>query len=499
MVFYYDNWPFGLFWFIVGWALMIISIRWMIIGINNVYRYCLEKRPSESNQTINDSNNKIPTRKETNNFNNEIRNREVNRPLGENPKLFMILTLFLTVLIPVIVSWLIPSIFYFPPRPLSVHWYPEASNTLDTMLIHKEHVNSYLNENILLIEDLKNHMSVYRDNITKEHVKELLNSFAMANNLAKMDMQSLYRNANTLTSALSKTIHRIETKAKNNGKDEEFKEIIKALDNVKSGQENLDKDILILLTNQRNLLPIMRKSLKEIQDLIHNGLFVQVIPIVEQNKNFLIEIGGNNFEVKLKLDNLIRISSNHGLGQAINDEQSILDSDESKAYLKSTLSTLAITSGTAIAGITKSIPLIVAINGATFMTVVSATFPIAAVGVGAYYLYNSINELSIAKDFKNELEKLKIMRENYVKGLEQFKEAIGEQEKSIDEAKNTLGKIDRECKRFSVIQGYVFPKEVLNAFDDEINKILNHYDKMTAFNNLFEKEMQEKNHQQFLN
>jgi hypothetical protein len=217
----------------------------------------------------------------------------------------------------------------------------------------------------------------------------------------------------------------------------------------------------------------------------------------EQNRNFLVEIGGNNLHVKLKLDSLIRLSSIDDLGQAINDEQSILDSDESKAYLKSTLSTVAITSGT-IAGITKSIPLVVAINGATFMTVVSATFPIAAVGVGAYYLLNGINELSIANDFKNELERVEIIMENFVISLEQFKEAIDEQEKSIGEAKNTLGKIDRECKRFSVIQGYVFPKKVLNAFDDEINKILNHYDKMTAFNNLFEKEMQEKNHQLFL-
>jgi hypothetical protein len=65
LVFYYDNWSFGLFWFIVGWALMIISIGWMIIGINNVYRYCLEKRPSERNQTNEEIN---------------IHNRGVNRP-----------------------------------------------------------------------------------------------------------------------------------------------------------------------------------------------------------------------------------------------------------------------------------------------------------------------------------------------------------------------------------------------------------------------------------
>jgi hypothetical protein len=340
-------------------------------------------------------------------------------------------------------------------------------------------------------------MSVYRDKVTNEHVKELLNSFAMANTVAKMDMQSLYRNSNSLTSDLSRTIHRIETKAKKYAKVEEFEEIMNALNNMKSVKDSLDKDILILLANQRNLLPIMRKSLKEIQGLIHNGLSVQVIPIVEQNQNFLVEIGGNNLNVKVKVDSLLSLSSIDDLGQLIYDEQSILDSDETKAYLKSSLSTVAITSG-AIASFTKSIPLIVPFNGATFMAFVSATFPAAAIGVGAYYLFNGMNELNIAKDFKNELEKLEIMMENYEIGLEQLKAAIVIQEKSIDEAKNTLIEIDRECKRFGAIQGYVFSKHDLKDFDYEINKILNHYDKMTAFNNLLEKEMQEKMHQQFL-
>jgi hypothetical protein len=226
---------------------------------------------------------------ETNDSDNIVRHRGVNRRVEinriEQPlevrinSRRMILELLCFVLMPILIC-----IFYFPPRPLSVHWYPEASNTLDTMLIHKEHVNSYLNENILLIEDLKNHLSVYRDKVTKEHVKELLNSFAKANNLAKMDMQSLYRNANTISSTLSKTIRRIETKAKKYSKDEEFTEILNKLDNVVSDHDNLIKDILILLANQRNLLPIMRKSLKEIQDLIHNGLFVQVIPIRAKSK-----------------------------------------------------------------------------------------------------------------------------------------------------------------------------------------------------------------------
>jgi hypothetical protein len=194
-VFYYDSWPFKPY-FIAGGALIIL-ICWLIMGKKKFYRnHFFGIATSERNQI----NERIELNNEnyleTNDSDNIIHHRGVNRrveinrieePLeGKINSRRMVLELLCFVLMPILIC-----MFYFPPRPLRNNWHPEASNTLDTMLSDKEQVNSYLNENILLIEDLKKHMSVYRDKVTKEHVN-----------------------------------HRIETKAKKNGKDEEFKEII---------------------------------------------------------------------------------------------------------------------------------------------------------------------------------------------------------------------------------------------------------------------------------
>ena len=100
----------------------------------------------------------------------------------------------------------------------------------------------------------------------------------------------------------------------------------------------------------------------------------------------------------------------------------------------------------------------------------------------------------MADDLKNDLEKLEIMRIDLIKRLEALHDATKEQERAIDNAKNILIKISGHCNLFGGIKGYVLNKEQKNAFYDDINSIINNYDKMIAFFNLFEKEFQE-NHQ----
>lgn len=63
------------------------------------------------------------------------------------------------------------------PKPIHLHWHPEASHAIVRMLGHKANVESILKENILLIEELKNHMAFYKSGKVQQSVKKLLSIF----------------------------------------------------------------------------------------------------------------------------------------------------------------------------------------------------------------------------------------------------------------------------------------------------------------------------------
>ena len=139
----------------------------------------------------------------------------------------------------------------------------------------------------------------------------------------------------------------------------------------------------------------------------------------------------------------------------------------------------------------KSVPVLLALKGASVLAFVSVGAPAAVVGLGGFFLYQGFNKVAVADDLKNDLEKLEIMRIDLIKRLEALHEATKEQERAIDNAKNILTRISGTCNIFGGIKGYVLNKEQIKAFDYDINSIINNYDKMIAFFNLFEKDLQE--------
>ena len=145
------------------------------------------------------------------------------------------------------------------------------------MIEYKDNVKSTLKENILLIEDLKNHMSVYKSGEVKESVAELLSLFQSKARDSKINIEKLYTNYKTIESSIDGIIQHIEKKVHKN--DETFTDTLGVLNQISESQKEMYKYIKVMILRHMDVLPLMKQSLKAIQASIYNGLYIKTLPL----------------------------------------------------------------------------------------------------------------------------------------------------------------------------------------------------------------------------
>lgn len=469
MVFYYDNWSRGIFVFLFTWLIIVICLIYYISRFRSLS--LLNSIPNNTERT-----------KETHQINRYFKSDRV-----EPERNITLRNVFCVVAFPILVGfgtahWFGQNLFDFP-KPIHVNWHPEASQAIVRMIEYKDNVKSILKENILLIEDLKNHMSVYKSGEVKESVAELLSLFRSKDRDSKIDIEKLYTNYKQIKSSFDGIIQHIETKV--DKKDETFTATLSVLNQISESQKEMYKYIKVMVLSHMHVVPLMKQSLKAIQASIHNGLYIETLPLVEKNQEILLDLGENNQKVKAKLKFVLSLSGSEGfnaLGYTLQDIKTAIQRKENRGYFQSVLSTAGIFGTGAVA--IKSIPLTLAFEGATVLAMVS--LPVTAMAMASgYFLYHGLNEINMAKDIRKDIEILETMRANFIKGLEQFSNATEIQERSLDDAKNTLNKISRICDQHSRIKGYILNGPQLADFDCEINSIVNNYDRIKSYLKLF--------------
>lgn len=293
----------------------------------------------------------------------------------------------------------------------------------------------------------------------------------------------MYTNSKKIESTVERINQYFETKVFNN--DENFSYTLSAMNQI--SESEMDKYTKIMVLSHKIVVPLMKQSLKAIQESIKNGLYIETLSLVEKNQEIILE---TNQKVKAKLKFFQSVSRSEGFnikGHTIQDIKSAIQAKENKASFQSALST----TGIAGAGsLLKLIPVRLAL----------VNWPVTAIAMASgYFLYHGLNELNSVKDTRKYIEKLEILQVNFLNELEQFKKATDEQERVIAFAKNILSEISRKCDRFSKIKGFILYESQLAAFNNEINIIINNYDISISFLNMFKDDLTKNEPQEMLN
>ena len=513
-VFYYDSWIAGIVQFIATWfALLAFSILIVFIIAQGFSKYLSSYMvPNQPVSILNvNSSRRLPVNDNTN-----LRQRHINQKNNQSSdvsqydgdsiakvpmqptsagsyKHIRLIFWFAVFLISIAGAlWWNPNLFSFP-RPARYNWFPDATIIIDMMITDRDNLQSNLKDHILSIEELKRHASMYHDKSVQKNVDELVRNLATGVRQVNKEITDLYVSSDKVVSTYRRTYELIESKAKKAGRLAEANDLLVALNQSSEKYEALQRSLLVLVTNQRKVLPILKEQTQSLQALIQEGRLVEVGRIINHHQDVLLDIDGNTYRVQIQLNEIIEVVDNErtdGMKRTIKSLQEQAATDQIRALVYGAVGT---TSGTIIGALALKTGYAIVTVSAT--AVAGPILIIGAVGMFGLATWNAVynfGNYQASSNFNYELAALETERVNLKVAMEQLQKAVADQQQALKWSKSSLGKIAQYCGEFSKIAGFTLNRMHRNAINEELLTITTQYNRMIVFYDLFESKIDKK-------
>ncbi|UJR13212.1 hypothetical protein I4U23_000234 [Adineta vaga] len=538
-VFYYNNWLENMFQTILRLALFIVgpvALSSILVWIGSTFgiiaaltQFFMDFRQKQLSTNLDSSERKIvnnisddqalqynettstkPEPAENDSVNTIVDNRSLRRrknsvvpdimnhaakhSIEENPRLFYLILIGILSLVLIIAVWICFPTTVSSARPVLRHWYPDATIALETLRTNRDNLHSNLSRQILSIEELQRHASMYHDETIQANVDEFIRVLGEGVRHTSKELADVYILSEKMPSTFRRAYKSIEARAKKIGKLSEVNELLAELNKSAEKHEKFMRALQASVVHQQKILPILKKQTQSIQTLVREDQLVEIGRVINHHQNELMEISGTIYKVQVQLTNFIQVISDEHI-DGMKKTIELLSDDSAKEQIKvmvagiagsatsTIMGVLAIKTGYALVTVTA----VVAAGPA--LGVASIVGGVGMLGLGGYWATGNFDKYNELSHFQNELAGLEKERMRLQVAMEKVEEGITAQQNSLQSSESSLRKIANHCGRFSKIPGFTLNKNQRNAINDELLNAIAEYNRLMAVYSLFTESM----------
>lgn len=373
------------------------------------------------------------------------------------------------------------------PKSVRYNWYPDATSTLEVMIVDRDNLQSNLSRQILSIEELQHHSNMYHNKTVQVDVDEFVHTLVGGVRQATKELSDAYLLSEKMPSLFRRTHERIESQAKKTGRLSEANDLLIALNKTSDRYEVLQRTLQASVIHQQKILPILKEQTQSMQVLVQEDRLVEIGRIINHHQDALMDIDGSTYKVQIEVEQIIEIVNNKhtdGVKKAIESlkDESVADQIKAIVYgvagttTSTVLGALAIKTGYAMVTVTAT-----AVAG----PILAVAGGMGMLGVGAYCAVTNFNDYMGAARYKNELAALETERVNLKIAMEQLAKAVADQQKALKSCQASLSKIAVHSGQFSRIPGFTLNRIQRSAINDELLNVITQYNRMMAIYALF--------------
>lgn len=371
------------------------------------------------------------------------------------------------------------------PKPLRRNWYSSATTLLDKMIIDRDYSQSEISQQIETIVELLRHVNMYSDPTVQTNVNELIDNLGKGIRQANNELATLHTKTDIISSAYRQAGKSIAEKAAKAGRLDEAHDLLVILNESAEKYERMQKNIEVLVTHQKNVLPTLLAQTKSMRQLVQEDRFIELRHVIGHHQEILLDIDGNTYKVQVEIKDMIEILSTDdtdGLkktieklkDQTVTDQLTAMVAGAASAAGSTLMGVVALKSGFAIVSVTAT---------AVAAPVVATA---SVVGLGYYTIHNLYNYKGASR-YKTELDILETKRINWKIAMEQYEKAIDDQQNALKISQSALNRIETSTIKYSRISSFTLESTYRAALSEELLKVETHYNRMIAFYSLFDK------------